>query len=147
MGCYELERNRGFIIIAIVATLYVLNFMLLTSSRIDIMNYTAFETDAFQPMFGEACCSWWPCSHFIMYAFLGYFAPSCWKLWMAISVGWEAFEFMCGYVNPRKGEVVSGTEYGDRDFNGWMNGSIKDLVFNTAGLAIGIMINQISRLP
>ncbi len=144
MACCRVERNRGLIVIAIVAVLFLLNLLVIVSHSYDLMNHIPFSTDIFKPVFGESCCSWWPCSHFAMYTILGFVAPSCWKLWVLFGIGWEACEFIFGYFFPPKGKLSPGQEYGDADFNGWMSGNVKDIFFNTSGLIVGILLRKLT---
>lgn len=143
--CPQPDRRRGIVILLIVTALWLINFMIIKSSGKDIMNVNAFETDVFQCPFGEKCCSYWVVSHFIMYVFLGYYAPNCWVAWIILGVVWECLEWCVGKFKPQKGPTVPGTEYGDSNGNGWCQGSYKDIVFNLAGLLFGMTMNSMFR--
>lgn len=65
----------------------------------------------------------WRISHFIFYAFLGWFFPHCWKFALIISVVWELIEAAAGYFNE--------------DGSNFWQGNVTDIITNMLGFFIG----------
>ena len=71
-------------------------------------------------------CNMWCLSHFIMYFFLGLFAPKYWYISFIISIIWEYIE-----------------EYLEK-FNIYITSNIvNDIITNTIGLINGIILNKL----
>ena len=113
-----------------------------TQTPIRETNEIIFNSPIIHKLFGEKCCSIWPASHFIMYSIIGYVSPKYFYLWFLLGILWELFEFCIGntfYKDKIKKNNDIKFEYGDI----WMNGSFKDILFNTLGLMFGIFIHNI----
>lgn len=93
----------------------------------------------------ENCCSWWPILHFIGFAVLGFLFPNCWALLFVAGVAWELLEVFMNYltrgtVRKQPMRITSqNVEYSDV----WWAGSFKDILFNSAGIALGMSIRKL----
>jgi hypothetical protein len=75
----------------------------------------------------KGCCDIWCISHIVMYILLGFFAPSLWYIILALSVTWEAFEYLTqGYIPF----IVYKTS---------------DFLTNVVALIVGILIYKLSQ--
>lgn len=101
----------------------------------DMMNRKVFECGVF-----ENCCSMWPISHFIFFMILGFLYPKCWVPILILGASWELIEMGAGYLMDGGLQPMK-TEKGNIEYsNNWWAGSSKDIVFNTAGFAVGAII-------
>lgn len=85
----------------------------------------------------DNCCSWWPVSHFILFAIAGYMYPDCgWPI-LGLGVAWEGFEMSVNYFTSTKRQFME-LEDGSFEYSqNWWAGSSKDILFNTAGFIVG----------
>jgi len=147
----QLKKGGVSYAIALALCLIVAIFRYITS--IDVMSLTVFKSKTLGDMTGEdGVYSLWPISHFILYVFLGFLAPSWWWLWISIGIGWEIFEYYCGqlvkglqtkkgtFKIAKKAEKMFMPQYGEE----WVSGTKSDVLFNVAGLALGILLSKIS---
>lgn len=147
----QLKKGALSYAIALFLCSIVAIFRYITS--IDIMSLTVFRSKILGDMTGEnGVYSLWPISHFILYLFLGYLAPSWWWLWICIGIGWELFEYGCGQLVKslqskagtsklgKRAEKMFMPQYGDE----WVSGTRSDIIFNITGLFIGIMLSKLS---
>ncbi len=106
----------------------------------DFMNYKIFTLP------GSNCCSLWPISHLVLYLILGFIFPDCWLLLFIVGALWEAMEVVGGKIpilNPqRKFKEGYGDDPDVEYSNGWWAGSFKDVIFNTIGLAMGVLLRK-----
>jgi hypothetical protein len=89
------------------------------------------------------CCSWWPISHFIVFAVAAALSPNAWWLFFIIGVIWELIEESMGCivtVRRRRKAVKAGKEPDMEYDDHWWAGSAKDLVFNALGIGVGVAI-------
>lgn len=95
---------------------------------------------------GDMPFSSWPLTHLVMYTVLGFLFPNLWPLFFVIGVIWEIMESSVCKVVGRKGHAMVRMEGRsgqlEYPFN-WWQGSWKDIVFNTAGLVIGISLRAV----
>lgn len=80
----------------------------------------------------ENCCSWWPVTHFLLFAYMGYKYPHCQTLVIIAGVVWEIFESFMFAISGERATSPSSVEYGS-----WWAGSIKDVAFDVAGYYFG----------
>jgi len=96
--------------------------------------------------------SWWPLSHFIFNALLGFFYPNKGVFILSAGVLWEFVEIVLGMIAKRltaarTTKLAADTEDGERAkdlqyTDGWWAGSVQDVVFNTAGFFTGKALRQ-----
>ena len=144
----ELKKGIRSYFIAFILCSAVAIFRYIKS--IDIMSLTVFESKILGDITGEkGVYSLWPVSHFILYMFLGYLAPSWWLLWICLGILWELFEYGCGQIvkglQSKGGKIANfGTkarkmivmQYEEE----WVCGNKSDILFNIVGLVFGIML-------
>ena len=88
--------------------------------------------------------SMWPVSHFILFFVLGYFFPNCW-VWIFIAGAvWEILEFVVGYIAAQRNALLKTSTWTGIQYKIWWGGSWADLLFNAAGLAMGIALSKIT---
>jgi hypothetical protein len=100
---------------------------------------------------GSNCCSFWPISHFIFYFILGLFFPQYQIEFIIIGIIWEIIEILLGqgcHIAKRGGGYrklfcnenasAKGTQY-----TYWVSGSWSDIIFNIAGLYLGVLVNYL----
>ena len=100
----------------------------------DFMNIRVFNM-------GENCCSLWPISHFILYMILAFLFPNCITILFLIGVMWEFIEMTGDNVISRfnTAKHSGNTQYSSN----WVEGNFKDVVFNSAGLAVGYALRKL----
>tara|TARA_Y100000389_G_scaffold157097_1_gene158169 strand:- start:19988 stop:20452 length:465 start_codon:yes stop_codon:yes gene_type:complete len=110
----------------------------------DIMHKTVFESKWLGKLCGEngMYCSW-PISHFILYLFLGIACPRIWPFLFALGIVWEIIEWIIGSFELESKGKVSKIAGEEQYSNGWMTGKWSDLIFNGAGLALGLGIRKV----
>jgi len=91
----------------------------------------------------EACCSWWPISHFILFTIIGFLFPDCDLMAIAAGVGWELVEMTVYYAMGanRQGVRRTGSERVEYS-SSWMAGSFKDVVMDILGFYLGKFLNK-----
>ena len=98
------------------------------------------------PFLGKNCCSWWPISHFIAFAVFAYIWPQYWKHLFALGVAWEGVEWVFRYLSTPKGEELkfkrTRTASGSVEYEQWWSSSSKDIVFNGAGILVGLFLKR-----
>lgn len=101
------------------------------------------------PMLGKNCCSWWPISHFIAFAIFAYIWPQYWQHLFALGVAWEGVEWVLKYLMTPKGQELkfkrTRTETGNVEYEQWWSSSSKDILFNGAGILVGLYLSKICR--
>ena len=112
----------------------------------DIMNKTLFESKWLGKLCGEngQYCSW-PISHFLLYLFLGIACPRIWPFLFVLGIVWEIIEWIIGRFlrkNEAKGKV-SKIAVKNQYNQEWVTGKWSDLIFNAAGLALGLGIRKV----
>lgn len=101
--------------------------------KYDFMNIKLFNMSLL-----ENCCSMWPLSHFILFFFLGVLFPDCPVPIIAGGVLWEVLEMIMSYVFKRNRQAVRSMTGGSLEYSkNWMQGSMKDIVFDILGYVIG----------
>ena len=98
------------------------------------------------PMLGKNCCSWWPLSHFIAFTVFAYIWPQYWHHLFALGVAWEGVEWVLKYLMTPKGEELkfkrTRTSSGQVEYEQWWSSSSKDILFNGAGILLGLLISK-----
>jgi len=113
----------------------------------DILHKTVFESKWLGKLCGESgqYCSW-PIAHFILYVFLGIACPRIWPFLFVLGFVWEIIEWIIGSFirkTEAKGKKVSKTFVNNQYNQEWFTGKWSDLIFNGAGLAVGIGIRKV----
>ncbi len=96
------------------------------------------------PFLGKNCCSTWPISHFVLYAIVAYVWPDKWKELFALGVAWEFTEGGFGYLQTPRDQSprFKNTRMSDGsiEYEQWWSSSYKDVLFNSAGIAAGLLL-------
>lgn len=87
----------------------------------------------------ENCCSWWPISHFFLYAILGFFFPQCFFLLLIIGILYELFEMVLAKAFGTERQPIADAGQVEYSRN-WWSGSMKDILFNVLGLVTGVAL-------
>jgi hypothetical protein len=103
----------------------------------DFLNQKVFEGPWL-----ENCCSWWPISHFFLFAILGYLWPDCWLPFLVLGILWEFVESgMSIAVGTERQPIV--TDLGKVEYSqNWWAGSSKDVVMDLFGLFAGKFLRE-----
>ena len=95
---------------------------------------------------GKNCCSWWPISHFIAFTIFAYIWPQYWKQLFAMGALWEGIEWVFKYIQTAKGKEMkfkrTRTKGGKVEYEQWWSSSSKDILFNSAGILLGLYLNK-----
>ena len=91
----------------------------------------------------EACCSWWPISHFVLFGMIGFLYPDCDVMAISAGVAWELVEVGVYYAMgaDRQGVRRAGSERVQYSGN-WFNGSFKDIFMNVMGFYLGKFLSR-----
>lgn len=93
----------------------------------------------------ENCCSWWPISHFIFYAILGFLFPNCAVIILGLGILWEVLEVIFGKLvvgSQWKRQALREDDGSIEYSQNWWAGSFKDIIMNTGGFFVGYMLNK-----
>lgn len=133
------QQLKNGIIIYIICLIGVLTLFI---PKYDILNNIIFDIPWLSKITNETGFSYWPITHFIMYIFLGLFAPKYWYIWIIIGICWEIIEtFLGNTFNKNSKEINKNRKI---QYSGkWMNGTVSDIFFNISGLIIGIILQKI----
>ena len=141
------QLYNGIKVYSIVFVLCVLISIIKYMSDWDPLDRALFYTpECMRKLTGNnAPCSWWPLSHFVMYTILGILSPKYWLLWTVLGILYECFECVLGRLlnGPYNSENMIAnrkTQYGCR----WMDGSSRDIIFNSLGLAVGYAVRVLA---
>lgn len=122
-------------------------------SNFDIMGWSWFNCKELGNKFGECGeFSAWPFSHFILYLILGYLAPKYWFLLFIIGICWEIIEFSLGkvlnnlYNKTNKVGNINNIHKNQYE-NIWITGMKSDILFNSLGLFMGVIIAKMEEKP
>lgn len=100
----------------------------------DPMNQVVFSI-------GDVQFSWWPISHVVLHAILGFAYPHCFWQIMTLGIIWELVEFVAGIVFTHRRNKV--TSDGDVQYNKqWWAPNLYDPLFNLAGNVIGYTVRK-----
>tara|TARA_R110002074_G_scaffold67101_1_gene158262 strand:+ start:1514 stop:1960 length:447 start_codon:yes stop_codon:yes gene_type:complete len=95
---------------------------------------------------GKNCCSWWPVSHFIAFSIFAYIWPQYWKELFVLGVSWEGVEWVFKKIQTAKGKEMkfkrTRTLTGNVEYEQWWSSSSKDILFNAAGIMVGLYIRR-----
>lgn len=133
-------------LILLVAWIFVLKLMQSngkTDIENDVMNRKLFNV-------GDACCSWWPVTHFVLFAVVGYFNPYCDLEAMLVGVVWEGFELFVNRITPDispRSTLRISTAKDVQYKRKWWGGSVLDIYFNALGFYTGKMIRGLVDPP
>lgn len=95
------------------------------------------------PLLGKNCCSWWPISHFVCYMLLAYKWPQYWKEIFAMGVAWEGIEWVIRQIETRGSTRMMDDTI---EYQQWWSSSSKDILFNAAGISVGLILHNSSPL-
>lgn len=92
--------------------------------------------------------SGWPLSHFLLFAILGYLYPDSWIFMTIMGILWECIEHAINLIQPGRPEhrpsALTQTEDDETtEYTHWMAGRSQDILFNSAGLLVGIGAHKI----
>lgn len=101
----------------------------------DMMNVKVIDV----PWLSKGCCSWWPVSHFVLFAIVTFVWPQCWAVYFTLGVAWEAFEKLQKILFDRSAKFAKtrNLKTGDIEYSSWWDSSMKDILFNSMGIALG----------
>jgi len=152
MATKKKQLIRGVIAYTVAFILCAIVAISRYATGTDIMNLTVFRSKILGDLTGEnGVYSLWPISHFVLYAFLGYLAPSWWWLWICVGIGWELIEYSCGLLVRKlqstkrtaslgkKAERMFMPQYEEGE---WVSGKPSDILFNIAGLGLGLLLSK-----
>jgi hypothetical protein len=88
---------------------------------------------------GEHALCGWGISHFVMYLIIGYLFPDCWQEATILGIIWELIEYAIGFFFINE-DTQPGVKY-----KIWWSGSVQDIVLNTAGLAVGVLLAKVHK--
>lgn len=98
------------------------------------------------PILGKNCCSWWPISHFVAFTIFAFIWPQYWHHLFALGVAWEGVEWLLKYLMTPKGEELkfkrTRVENGSVEYEQWWSSSSKDILFNGAGILLGLLLKK-----
>jgi hypothetical protein len=126
----------------IIYTICFIGTIILSIPQYDILNTIIFDIPWLSKITNENGFCFWPITHFIMYIFLGLFAPKYWYIWIFIGILWEILENIIGNIfnnNPNEINKNKNIQYSGK----WMDGTVSDIFFNISGLIIGIIFQKI----
>ena len=103
----------------------------------DILNKKVFEL----PCISETCCSSWKILHFLLFMIVGFLYPQHWKLITILGILWEIYEMLMSKIMHRPYQIAR-DKNGDIEYSGWWSGSFSDILFNSAGLALGVLASR-----
>jgi hypothetical protein len=98
------------------------------------------------PIISKNCCSWWPISHFILFAIYSFICPQYSWILFLYGVLWEVLEGIMNTMETKKGENVKHqqTRKGDKvEYVTWWEASYKDVLFNSVGIVVGRTLRQL----
>ena len=130
-----------FIVVVSIAVYWVFLRMIYSSldvQRNDILNKKLFDF----PML-ENCCSYWPITHLLLFAILGFAFPTCWLELLLLGVLWEVFESVLAYLAGKQRQYVVSNNDNIEYSKSWWSGSMKDIIMNIIGFALGWSIRKI----
>jgi len=111
----------------------------------DILNNCVIELS------NGTCYSWWPVSHFIFYAIIGWFYPTQFIPAMLMGILWEGIEWTIGEYTQNSNEIKDIKDIKDikskniydtirnkkQYIDQWWQGNTNDILFNAAGFLAG----------
>ncbi len=134
-----------------LAVVIVLYFIILTTFTKNVISSDMLNTKVFSIPWLENCCSWWPISHVVLYAVLGFFFPDCFVFLMTVGIAWEGMESMAAYFTGRERQkLVTPQSEGSTPLveysTNWWAGSTKDVLMNLVGFIIGWVLRKATSL-
>jgi hypothetical protein len=141
-GEIKKQLKVGIVAIVVCVVGIVIIGLIRNKTGFDPFGKTAIKSKFLGNLFGEKEeFSWWPISHFLLYLFLGIFAPSLWLLWFTLGIVWEICEALTGKLIS-KGRSRLGKMY--RQYGAeWVCGKSSDIFFNSVGLLTGVLISSV----
>ena len=98
------------------------------------------------PIISKNCCSWWPISHFILFAICSFIWPQySWILFLYGAL-WEVLEGVINTLEAKTGDKIKHqrTRKGDKvEYVTWWEASYKDILFNSVGIVVGRIFRQL----
>lgn len=122
------ELSLTFIIVALIIHLY--GFILFKSD--DNIN---------DPLQNEIYgISLWTITHFIFFAYIGYYYEDCFKESMLLGILWELYEASFGKFFPILFPKIAREI--DPNWNSWTYGCYQDIIFNFLGFQFGKLLKK-----
>ncbi len=138
--------RKPLIILILVALVIGIYWLYLKNQYGSKMVYGDFMNEKVIDLpFLENCCSWWPISHFILNAILGFFFPQCAVLIIGLGIIWELVEVVMGSLvvgQTWQRQALRSTASVEYSQN-WWAGSFKDIIMNITGFFFGYLLNKI----
>lgn len=136
---YCKDCGGAYLMMLLMFCLIVFYFFFLSGAYVqseivyhDPLNYKVFDF----PLL-ENCCSVWPLSHLVFFFVLGLLFPDCAVPLLTLGVLWEGFEMLQSSVQNSERQWVRGTSKTYEYSGNWWAGSMKDILMNTVGFALG----------
>lgn len=145
----EKELKKLYIVLFLLGLSITIYFILMqTIFKEKISDYDPLNVKILNaPLLGKNCCSWWPISHFISFSIFGYIWPQYWHHLFILGVVWELIEWLFNYLSTPKGEELkfknTRMSDGSVEYEQWWSSSSKDILFNSAGILLGVIVNII----
>lgn len=139
------ECSSTYYIVAIIVIVIILKYLYIrfTYGQDQVIVKDTMNVKVFDFPYLENCCSWWPISHFILFAVLGFFFPKCWLLLIGMGILWELFEMAMKSLFKQKSQPMRLSDQ-HVEYSDWWSGSWKDIIFNVAGIGVGVGLRKIS---
>ena len=129
----------GIIIYIITFIGIILADLLRKIIKKDPFNNIIFDIPFLSNLTNEKGYSCWPIFHFIMYVFLGFFAPKYWYIWLILGILWEVIEYYLGIIFGKDKEREENKSV---QYTLWITGTYSDIIFNIIGLLFGVLLTK-----
>lgn len=124
-------RNAVLVVLLCGISIVIYHEILSSIPNSNIINDDPMNELLFNEEFmGSRCCSSWPLSHFIFFAVLGVFFPTCGIVVNIMGILWEFFE----------GGQMNRDSDGKTEYVEWWQGNTRDIFFNVMGFLFGKFI-------
>ena len=133
---------RVYFVVCILILLAAIGLKIFKKDFMDLVIFRSKILDKFTCHDGGY--SLWPISHFLMYLTLGFIAPDYWQIWYICGILWEYIEISIGKIKIGflQNLVAVRDSKGESQYrNEWISGCFGDLIFNGAGLLLGVIIS------
>lgn len=125
-NCAGVYRVFTIVLILMGIYMYIIHFY---QSSFDYLNTSYISIPGYEEYGG------WALSHFIVYFIIGLLFPHCDYLAITISIFWEVFETVIGYIFQT--DALIPTNEGQYKLDEWDSGRVSDIAINLFGFYIG----------
>lgn len=109
----------------------------------NVLNLKLFNLN----IFDESCCSSWPLTHLIFYFIVTFIWPQYWYYIFGFGIFWEIFESIMSILTTPKNQksilVAVRSNNNKVEYATWWGASKKDIVFNSVGIAGGLLFSYL----